>query len=799
GLVHTHEHYRPQALVLEGSSRSGYVRNWLARNGRSAAQSIVRACVPHGRKLKPDVRDAFLTDLWAWMVEAKVLEPVTLVRRRAGKDHPVRVPGTVYQLEADRIGIRVTQQRWMCPACRRAQSVAPPNGACPEYNCHGTLQREGRPEDHFDVVQYTRTRFVPLKTWEHTAQVPRKKREEIEREFKRTEGGAYNCLVCTPTLEMGVDIGQLEMVLMRNVPPTPANYAQRAGRAGRRHRIAVVFSYCRGTAHDRYFFEDPTAMIAGEIRVPAFSMRNEPLIRKHVHSTVLTSVRDGKGSGDSEVLDTVFPAFIWAYCFTREGEGRTARYRHRSRPLDVGPYSALMGRHRVAVDADLRAVFQEGWPQDDAAAVSDDALDDMVERAPKGLQRHVDTLFHQMATYRNELAKLRAIEDEGRELTGEEEAHRRRYRHAIQSLRTQERQENYTLSWLGVDGYFPGYGMTRQSLTARCLEPWLEISRPLAIALRELTPANFVYANKNVYRVTRIGLTARRGEDQDDLAAALRAELLYYDDPRRLRPREATGTEGGGEEAPIEVTSLQLSDPELRRRQDIDDREKGRHRVPFVALGMLLPEHAGGRTGKLGPFTCMLLNRQHLRLVNLGIPEKGAVPFSLFPLCTVCGATRSPSASEAELTRFAETHQKSCHQLPGKYALHVDLYSDVLRIGPFPAASDASNLFEGIRIGARHVLDMGQTELEGLALVDDDGQYWTGLYDPMPGGTGFLPQIVRYWRVVCRRAREVLESCPSACETSCYSCMRHFRNQFDHHVLDRHRAAALLAELGQPL
>jgi hypothetical protein len=186
---------------------------------------------------------------------------------------------------------------------------------------------------------------------------------------------------------------------------------------------------------------------------------------------------------------------------------------------------------------------------------------------------------------------------------------------------------------------------------------------------------------------------------------------------------------------------------------------------------------------------------QGIELVNLG--EAGRVTQGDLGhwICSVCGASKTPYAVPAEITQFRKIHKERCGRDVAKLALTVQADMDLLQFHAVENESDGINIGEALRTAAARLLDMGPDDLQLLIVEKPDDKHDLLIYDPMPGGSGLLEQMLVRWQELIATAKNLLAGCVQECETACYACLKTFRNQFYHSMLNRHDGLELMDKL----
>ena len=243
------------------------------------------------------------------------------------------------------------------------------------------------------------------------------------------------------------------------------------------------------------------------------------------------------------------------------------------------------------------------------------------------------------------------------------------------------------------------------------------------------------------------------------------------------------------------IDALPLTDLDLAHESRITEDENLRFSMPVTVLGRLRKHNRGGKGYKIGDQEVSYLRGQGIELVNVG--EAGRVKDNKigYWICSVCGAAKSPYAVPTEIQQFLKIHKERCGKDVTDLALAVQADVDLLRFHDVTSEAEGINIGEALRTAATRLLDMGPDDLQLLLVRKPDDKLDLLVYDPMPGGSGLLEQMLDRWQELIATAKELLAGCVQGCETACYACLKTFRNQFYHDLLNRHEALEWWSEL----
>jgi ATP-dependent helicase YprA (DUF1998 family) len=782
------------------------------------------------------------------------------------KDSSVRI----YGLQAGNIAIqRLTDEEVntafvRCPRCFWEQTVHPRlltqwhGQPCPAYRCAGELVAGDRREtfgvhhrerdfrDDYYRRLYREAGTYQVITAEHTGMLSRAEREKVEQAFKSDGFNAPNVLSCTPTLELGIDVGDLSAVVLAALPRRPANYAQQVGRAGRRTGNAYLLTIPDRSRRDLYFLDQPKEMIAGQILPPGAHLSAIEILRRQYLAHLLDLAAHGKLIRPDRVTLRALPTqapglfgesgYLVDLVDTALAEGNAL----------VEKFLALFPQQdgEEQVNADARA---------DLHHFATEGLRDVVERAEREW-RAGETLLRSRLRMINETRdELHDSDPEAAELKAELDAERRTIGRRLADLGTTPAQE--ALCTLGL---LPNYALLDATTTLNATLYWAEegptgrifqaklrsYERPQRYALSELAPGNTFYVNGYQHEITGIEPapgTVRQWRFCQD-CGYVRTENAATDRSQCPNCRSSRIADDGSclhdVIQPLVVTSRD-------KRDDArigDDRDERQHRFYTVIDAVDIPaeqirpntswRHASETFGVDFCRTAMI------RRINVGPARFDRHPqddlagqtvrLSPFHVCSACGAATADGKpvfdrpldginSSAARRPEVKHHQPWCPLRRGKRSADVpqrpvllahELRTEALRI-LLPAATVlvAEKVYSfraALRLGIDQHFGGDPQHLDTTFAVVPDGptgarRHYLVVFDQLPGGTGYLHRLTdpEKFRDTLRNARRVLLTCECRNQgrRACHRCLHRYTEERYQDIVSRHEALEILADL----
>lgn len=695
--------------------------------------------------------------------------------------------GTVYRLRNDLWEVIPTLQEtgdwYVCEKCGNLTAFQI-EGICPTYGCMGRLipLTPDHPAicDNLYRYEYLQEEPLPFRAEEHTAQWKSQKAAEVQQKFI---DGEINALSCSTTFELGVHVGDLNAIVLRNMPPSTANYVQRAGRAGRNtDSVAFVITFAQRRSHDLIFYDEPERMIAGKLRPPVVPLRNDKIIRRHLHSVAFAAflrwVKETHGYEYHSCGDFFAPSDS-----AQNGVALLQVY------LQTHPLELAQALDRIIPpDTELRQrLALENWGWLSFLAGSDDAV---LDKAAQDVQGELNEFIR---LEQEEKSKDRPLYD----LT-------KQYQRVQDTIRGRD-----LLGYLGSKNVLPKYGFPTDVVTLKTDHlhvpgaDSIELERDLKIAISEFAPGGQVVAAGKIWYSRGLRRLPGRSWVPYGYAVCPYCNRMTIEPGNRVPLRCACGNtlqsakykgvyivpEHGfiaanqidtpGEQPPERIYASHVYLADYRAAHD----------QPFDPQNILPdPDFTSGVRVLKGYSRYAYLAR-----VNNGYR-------SGFRICSDCGFADVIDISVKQ--KPAKEHmnpltQQKCTGMLETYNLGHHFMTDVLQLRFETTPRDESatySLLYAILNGASDALEIPREDIDGLIFYQDRQPSFL-LYDTTPGGSGHVEMIYQHLNKALEGAYKRVNDCDCGRDTSCYSCLRGYDNQLWHDILVRGCAIDLLTHI----
>jgi len=702
------------------------------------------------------------------------------------------------------------------------------------------------------TLKQTHHALFNFEAQEHTAQVDAGRRQLLEQRFRYTakdrqdwaDNPAHDVplqrlpvMFCSPTMELGVDISALNTVYLRNVPPTPANYAQRSGRAGRSGMQALVITYCAALSpHDQWFFHHASDMVHGIVKAPTLDLANRDLVESHLHAIWLSAAQVQLDTSIAPMLELdqenqpLKPA-LWQKISSPEVNQRAA-------------HSAQAFMKQVEAEVKNSPWFSATHAQQ------------TIDRAPEDFSKAFQRWRSLVEATRKQMDMANAITQSYTSTHVEKTNSQRRYGDAAKQyallLKTGNAQNNdfYTYRYLASQGFLPGYNFPRLPLMA-----WIPakgggggkdddgsmVSRPRFLALSEFGPRSLIYHQGRMYRVVRAKLNVGNtdhisGSSQLATVSSRVCSACGYahmgqvdgGDPivDRCENCDALLTD---EDWVKNLYRIETVETVAVERISINDEDRQRQGFDLQTTYKFLPGPDGkitnvktrvqASTDPNEPALAELTYAPSALIwrINRGWrrrKDKNQLGFFINPVTGQWSKKDEPGATEA-----TEAEDTLLEKVPNQQIVpFVEDYRNILILQPAVQSLNKetmATLQAALKRGIEMTYQIEESELVAEALPTQDDRKAIMFYEAAEGGAGVLTRLATEPQALAQVAAAALkllhhneptgpwrfDDLPTLeqldpnghhiCEAGCYQCLLSYFNQPDHDNINRRNEEAL--------